>query len=52
MSLYATLVYPGQKRLGEMDEGRLVKLQDFYLKEGIIEKATDPKLLFTNAFIP
>jgi NitT/TauT family transport system substrate-binding protein len=52
LGLYATLVYPGQKRLGEMDEARLVKLQDFYLKEKIIEKKTDPKALFTNAFIP
>lgn len=52
LALYATLVYPGQKRLGEMDEGRLVKLQDFYLKEKIIEKKIDPKELFTNEFVP
>lgn len=52
MSLYATLVYPGQKRLGEMDEERLMKLQDFYLKEKIIEAKTEAKELFTNAFVP
>jgi NitT/TauT family transport system substrate-binding protein len=29
---YATLVYPGQKRLGEVDVQRLANLQDFYLE--------------------
>ena len=48
---YNTYVYPGQKVLGEMDEDRLAALQDFYLKEGIIEKKTPVKELYTNQFI-
>ncbi|HEV2572628.1 ABC transporter substrate-binding protein [Methylocella sp. CPCC 101449] len=48
---YNTLVYPGQKVLGEMDESRLSALQDFYLKEGIIEKTTPVKELYTNQFL-
>jgi NitT/TauT family transport system substrate-binding protein len=52
LQLYATTVYPGQKRLGEMDESRLGTLQDFYLKEQIIDAKTDPKQLYTNDFIP
>jgi NitT/TauT family transport system substrate-binding protein len=52
LELYATMVYPGQKRLGEMDETRLGKLQDFYLKEKIIDTKTDLKNLYTNAFVP
>lgn len=52
LELYATTVYPGQKRLGEMDANRLAKLQDFYLKEKIIDHETDLKNLFTNAFVP
>src|SRR5499433_3819318 len=31
---YATLVYPGQKRLGEVDVQRLSNLQDFYQAKG------------------
>jgi NitT/TauT family transport system substrate-binding protein len=52
LQLYATTVYPGQARLGEMDESRLGTLQDFYLKEQIIDTKTDPKQLYTNDFIP
>lgn len=48
---YNTFVYPGQKILGEMDESRLSALQDFYLKEGIIEKTTPVKELYTNQFL-
>jgi NitT/TauT family transport system substrate-binding protein len=48
---YAELVYPGQKVLGEMDEARLSSLQDFYLKEGIIQQKSDVKDLYTNQFI-
>jgi len=46
------MVYPGQTRLGAMDESRLGTLQDFYLKEKIIDSKTDPKELYTNAFVP
>jgi NitT/TauT family transport system substrate-binding protein len=48
---YNTYVYPGQKVLGEMDEERLSGLQDFYVKEGIIEKKTPVKELYTNQFV-
>ena len=30
LNMYATLVYPGQKQLGEVNAERLAKLQDFY----------------------
>lgn len=49
--LYDQYVYPGQKVLGEMDEKRLASLQDFYLKQGIIEKATPVAELYTNQFV-
>ena len=49
---YATLVYPGQKRLGEVDADRLAKLQDFYLAKGIIQRKTPVNDLYTNQFIP
>ncbi|MFN3892555.1 MAG: ABC transporter substrate-binding protein [Beijerinckiaceae bacterium] len=48
---YNTYVYPGQKRLGEMDEARLAGLQDFYLKEGIISRKAPLSELYTNQFI-
>src|SRR5881392_3950191 len=38
-NMYATLVYPGQKELGEVNAERLAKLQDFYLAKGFIQKA-------------
>ncbi|HUK61524.1 MAG TPA: ABC transporter substrate-binding protein [Stellaceae bacterium] len=49
--LYDKYVYPGQAKLGVMDEARLAELQDFYLKQGIIEKATPVKELYTNQFV-
>jgi NitT/TauT family transport system substrate-binding protein len=49
--LYDKYVYPGQKVLGVMDETRLGALQDFYLKQGIIEKTTPVKELYTNQFV-
>jgi NitT/TauT family transport system substrate-binding protein len=48
---YAEYVYPGQKVLGEMDEARLDALQDFYLKQGIIQQKVPVKDLYTNQFI-
>lgn len=44
-------VYPGQKQLGAMDAERLAALQDFYLKQGIIEHASPVSELYTNQFI-
>lgn len=49
--LYNQLVYPGQKTLGEMDEARLAKVQEFYVKEGLIPKASPVKDLYTNDFV-
>jgi NitT/TauT family transport system substrate-binding protein len=48
---YATLVYPGQKVLGEVDVARLAKLQDFYLAKGIIRQKTPVDELYTNEFV-
>jgi NitT/TauT family transport system substrate-binding protein len=48
---YATLVYPGQKTLGEVDAERLAKLQDFYLAKGIIRQKTPVDELYTNEFV-
>jgi NitT/TauT family transport system substrate-binding protein len=48
---YATLVYPGQKTLGEVDVERLAKLQDFYLAKGIIRQKTPVDELYTNEFV-
>ena len=50
-NMYATLVYPGQKELGEVNPERLAKLQDFYIAKGFIQKATPVDELYTNAFI-
>jgi NitT/TauT family transport system substrate-binding protein len=51
LNYYATLVYPGQKRLGEIDAERLGNLQDFYLAKGIIQRKSPVEDLYTNAFI-
>jgi NitT/TauT family transport system substrate-binding protein len=48
---YNKNVFPGQKIPGEMDERRLAKLQEFYLREGIIDKATPVNELYTNEFV-
>lgn len=48
---YATLVYVGQKNLGEINVERLSNLQDFYLAKGIITKKTPVEELYTNQFI-
>jgi NitT/TauT family transport system substrate-binding protein len=49
--MYVKYVYQGQKVLGEMDEGRLSALQDFYLKQDIIQQKTPVKDLYTNQFV-
>ena len=48
---YDKLIYPGQKVLGAVDPERVAKLQDFYLKAGIIEKKSPVDDLFTNQFV-
>jgi len=50
-SYYAKLVYPGQKKLGEINVERLTKLQDFYVKQGIARKKVPIADLYTNQFI-
>lgn len=44
-------VYANQKVLGEMDAGGLAKIQDFYVSEGIVSKATPLDELYTNQFV-
>ena len=51
LAYYATLVYPGQRRLGEIDAERLAKLQDFYLAKGIIQRSSPVEELYSNEFI-
>jgi NitT/TauT family transport system substrate-binding protein len=51
LNMYATLVYPGQKQLGEVNAERLAKLQEFYVAKGFIQKATPVDELYSNAFI-
>src|SRR5262249_7309181 len=34
LNMYAKLVYPGQKQLGEVNAERLAKLQEFYVAKG------------------
>src|SRR6266540_7304078 len=51
LNMYATLVYPGQKQLGEVNSDRLAKLQEFYVAKGFIQKATPVEELYSNAFI-
>ena len=51
LNYYTTLVYPGQKRLGEVNVERLSNLQDFYLAKGIIQRKSPVEELYTNQFI-
>ena len=51
LNMYAKLVYPGQKELGEVNAQRLAKLQEFYVAKGFIQKATPVEELYSNAFI-
>jgi NitT/TauT family transport system substrate-binding protein len=51
LTYYATLVYPGQRKLGEIDVERLGKLQDFYLAKGLIQRKSPLEDLYSNEFI-
>ena len=51
LQYYATLVYPGQKRLGEINVDRLSNLQDFYLAKGLIQRKSPVEELYSNQFI-
>lgn len=48
---YAEKVYPGQATLGEMDEARLGKLQEFYVSQGIVRSKLPLTDLYTNEFV-
>ncbi|MCW5771492.1 MAG: ABC transporter substrate-binding protein [Rhodospirillaceae bacterium] len=43
--------YKGQTKLGLVDEKRMATVQDFYLKQKVITKATPVAELYTNAFV-
>ncbi len=49
--LYGKHVYPGQPTLGLIDAERLKAVQDFYLAEGIVTRATPLDELYTNQFV-
>lgn len=49
--LYNKYVYPGQATLGAMDPDRLKKVQDFYVEQGAIRKASPIDELYTNTFV-
>jgi NitT/TauT family transport system substrate-binding protein len=49
--LYNKYVYPGQKVLGQMDPKRLAAVENFYVKQGVVEKATPIADLYTNEFV-
>lgn len=51
LGYYAEKVYPGQVVLGEMDEARLEKLQEFYFSQGIIRSKSPLADLYTNQFV-
>ena len=49
--LYKQYVYGGQKILGEMNRDQLVKLQAFYVRQGISQSALPVDDLYTNEFV-
>jgi len=49
--LYNKYVYPGQSKLGAMDESRLSDLQNFYVGQGIVKKKAALSDLYTNQFV-
>ena len=49
--MYRKYVYAGQVTQGMMDPARLKAVQDFYVKEGIVSKASPLDDLYTNQFV-
>lgn len=49
--LYNKYVYANQEVLGKMDPERLAEVQDFYVSQGVVSKATPVEDLYTNQFI-
>ncbi|HLU20450.1 MAG TPA: ABC transporter substrate-binding protein [Pusillimonas sp.] len=50
-SMYNKYVYADQKVPGHIDAERLAAVQDFYVSQGIVGKATPLEDLYTNQFI-
>jgi NitT/TauT family transport system substrate-binding protein len=48
---YAQYVYAGQAHIGAFNPDELRTLQEFYLHEGIIRRATPVDELYTNQFV-
>lgn len=51
LELFNQYVYARQPVLGKMDPARLAKVQDFYVSEGIVAKASALEDLYTNQFV-
>ena len=51
MDLFNEYVYAKQPVLGKMDVDRLAKVQEFYVAEGIVNKASPLDDLYTNQFV-
>jgi NitT/TauT family transport system substrate-binding protein len=51
MRMYTKREYSGQKVAGAMDPTRLTKLEDYYLKQGVIRKKVPVEDLYTNEFV-
>lgn len=51
MRYYIEKVWQGQAVLGEMDEARLNRLQEFYFSQGIIRSKSALSDLYTNQFV-
>jgi len=50
-NMYKKYVYANQKVLGQIDAKRMESVQQFYVSEGIVTKATPVNELFTNQFV-
>ena len=49
--LYNKYVYADQAVLGKIDAARLAAVRDFYVSQGLVDKATPVEELYTNQFI-
>lgn len=50
-ALYNEYVYPGQTVLGAMDRERLEAVQNFYVDQEVVRRATPLEDLYTNQFV-
>ena len=51
ISYYVKYVFTGQAVPGAIDEARLAKLQDYYVKQHIVDKPVPVAELYSNAFV-